>query len=353
MPQALVDSILSRRLLFVVGKGGTGKSSVAAALALLASQRRRHVLIIDVDTKGDVARALGHQPGGFSPLLVAPHIYVVELHREASLQEYLSVYYHIPRLARIGPLARVLDFVATSVPGASDMLVIGKIAYEERRCRKDGSPVWDQIIVDSAASGHALPQIAAARSMLGVVRGGVMQSQVGWIDAIVSDHKKTAMVVTATPEEMAVVEAIDLIRHAHLEAGIAVGCVVLNRMVHSRATVLALEQLSPGDLLMGGNPAPAPGAGPGPATGRGGKGHHRTAGGHPQDWDKDKPMQIAEAVLSGAQFVAALAEEADVQQKQLLDSLRVPLADIPLLPGLLPGPAMTRAMAHELERSQR
>ncbi|HXM54903.1 MAG TPA: ArsA-related P-loop ATPase, partial [Candidatus Dormibacteraeota bacterium] len=181
MSADVLASVLARRLVFVTGKGGTGKSTIAAALALAAAASGRRVLCIDVDAKGDLARALGGEPAGFRPRVVQPGVSALEMHPEESLQEYLRIYFKVPAFARLTPLARVLDFVATGLPGTRELLIIGKIAYEERR-RESGRPVWDVIVVDGAATGHVLSQLSAARSMMELTRGGVIGSQTEWVD---------------------------------------------------------------------------------------------------------------------------------------------------------------------------
>ena len=310
-PQEDVSSILSRRLLFVVGKGGTGKTSVAAALALVASRQGRRVLLIDVDTKGDTARAFGATPGGFAPKVVHPQIQVLALQPEAALQEYLSVYFKVPRFTRFTPLAKVFDFVATSVPGPRDMLVIGKIAYEEHRVDRKGRPIWDLIIVDAAATGHALPQLAAARSMLALIGGGVIKSHVGWINETLSDTGRTALVVTATPEEMAITEAVELIERASDETGVNVCGAILNRVV--------AETMSKEDLARVGRSA-------GPAV-------------DPDGWKR---------LCSGLPFVVELAREGALHAASFAARVAVPIIPLPLLMDARPGLSVTRALAAQL-----
>src|SRR6202035_2458608 len=121
-------------------------------------------------------------------------------------------FFKVPRLARATPLAKVFDFIATAVPGPRDMLVVGKVAFEERRRDDHGAPVWDLIVVDCSASGHVLAQLNAARSMMKLVRGGMIRSQVEWIDGVISDAARTSVVLTALPEEMPVVETLELHR---------------------------------------------------------------------------------------------------------------------------------------------
>src|SRR4029077_12610122 len=125
-----------------------------------------------------------------------------------------------------------------------------KIAYEERRREPGGRPVWDLIVVDSAASGQVVSHLSAPRSMLSLVRGGAIRSQVEWIDALIRDSKRTTAVLTALPEEMPVVEAIELSERLHSEVGVSVSACVLNRVMEDpvtqaqRAVVRALTRES-------------------------------------------------------------------------------------------------------------
>jgi len=213
----------------VTGKGGSGRTTVTAALALAAARAGKRVLAVDVDAKGDLAAALGSQSAGASPHLVQHNLSVISLRAEESFQEYLRVFFKVPRVARLTPLARVFDFIATGVPGPRDMLVVGKIAFEERRREPNGGPVWDLILADCAASGHAVSHLAAPRAMMTLVRGGMIRGQVEWVDAMVRDSVRTAAVICALPEEMPVVEAIELHARLRTEAGVAVVACLLNR----------------------------------------------------------------------------------------------------------------------------
>ena len=103
------------------------------------------------------------------------------------------------------------------------MLVAGKIAFEERRRDEAKRPVWDLIVVDCSASGHVLAQLRAARSMLELVRGGMIRSQIEWIDSVISDARRTTAVLTALPEEMPVVETVELSRDIAKQRTVARG----------------------------------------------------------------------------------------------------------------------------------
>jgi anion-transporting ArsA/GET3 family ATPase len=262
-PSGLLDALLRRRVVFVAGKGGTGRTTVSAALALLAMKAGKRVLAVDAEAKGDLATALGSHPIGFAPHVVQRNLSALSIDPEESLREYLRIFFKVPRVAQLGPFAGMLDFIATGVPGLRDLLIVGKIAYEERRREPNGRPVWDLIVVDSAASGHVVSHLAAPRAMLTLVRGGLIRGQVEWVDALVRDSGRSTVLLCALPEEMPVVEAAELYARLQTVAGVSVTACVLNRAV--TVSVSAPERrvamkLSSGDHLesvterLGGSP---------------------------------------------------------------------------------------------------
>src|SRR5205085_9379450 len=99
--------LLDRRLLFFTGKGGVGKSTVTAATALLAAERGKRVLLVEVDGKGNLTALFEHAPVGFEPRQVYPGVFAMQMDTEASLREYLKLNLRVPVLGGLGPLARV------------------------------------------------------------------------------------------------------------------------------------------------------------------------------------------------------------------------------------------------------
>lgn len=304
-------------MLFVTGKGGTGKTTVAAALALVAARRGRRVLAVEVDARGDLPEALGHPPVGFRPEVVQRNLSVIALHPEESFQEYLGIFFRVPRFARHTPLSGILDFVASGVPGPRDMLMVGKIAYEERRRERDGRPAWDLIVVDSTASGHVLPQLTAARAMRRLVHGGMIRSQVDFVDAMVTDHRITAVCITALAEEMPAAEALELHDQVVNGTDIALGACFLNRNL-SPATGRQRRLL---DLLS--EPA-----------------HLATAA--------EVLGEGVREVVAGARLADSMAREAQAHARRLTSGMSVPVVPIPLL-GTRAGLATTRAVAAALQ----
>jgi anion-transporting ArsA/GET3 family ATPase len=220
-----VNGLLERKLLFVTGKGGVGKSTVAASLALLGAQRGKKTLACELDSKGNLAEFLEAGRATFKPRQVQPRLYVSSVDSEESLKEYLAVNLRLPMVTRIGPLARLFDFAAVAAPGVKEVLTIGKPVYEVH----EGN--YDLVVVDATASGHVMAQLAAPRVINELVHMGLVRQQTGWMLEVLSDEAQTGVVIVTTPEEMPVNETIELAPRMEPETGVHLAGVVVNRVL--------------------------------------------------------------------------------------------------------------------------
>ena len=221
MPSGLLD----RQLLFVTGKGGVGKTTIAAALGQLAASHGQRTLLCEVDAKGNLAGAFETGPTEFKQREIAPDLWAMSMDTEASLKEYLGLQLKLPLLARLGPLARTFDFVANAAPGVREILVVGKLCYEVREAN------YDLVVVDAPASGHIVGQLAAPQAIQDLVQVGTVRDQTGWMIDILSDPAQTGAVIVATPEEMPVNETLELSGRLHAETKVDLAAVVVNRVL--------------------------------------------------------------------------------------------------------------------------
>jgi anion-transporting ArsA/GET3 family ATPase len=215
-------ALLDRRLLFVTGKGGVGKSTVSAALALLSAQRGRRTLACELDAKGDLGALFETSPMDFAPRQVFPGLWGMAMDTEASLEEYLRLQLRLPVFARMASLAKAFDFVATAAPGVREILTVGKLAYEVRERHFD-------LVV--GATGQVVGQLTAPQAINSLVRVGAIRSQTDWVVDILADREMTGLVAVTTPEEMPVRETIDLVATVTDHTDVEVAAVVVNRAV--------------------------------------------------------------------------------------------------------------------------
>lgn len=222
--------LLARRLLFFTGKGGVGKSTVTAATALLAAEQGQRVLVVEADDKGAIPGNFEQPSVGFEPREVYPGVCAMAMRTEDSLKEYLKLNLRVPVLGRLGPLARVLDFVATAAPGVKEILTVGKVCWEVRESI-EGRAEWDLVVVDAAATGHIIGQLDAPRAIQELVSVGMVREQTDWMVELLSDPSVTSLNVVATPEEMPVNETIELVQRARVELTVPLGAVLVNRVL--------------------------------------------------------------------------------------------------------------------------
>lgn len=213
-----------RKLLFVTGKGGVGKTTIAAALATAYSRAGKSVLLVGVDQRSDLGTMFGVDNLTFEPTVVQPGLHLMVLETEASLREYLRLNLRIPIVTKLGPLAAALDFVATAAPGVREVLTVGKVCYEVRENN------FDLVIVDSPATGHIVGYLSAPEAINSFVRVGLIRGQTDWMVDILRNPRVTGVVAVSTPEEMPVIETGQLLERIQSETVAHVAAIVMNRM---------------------------------------------------------------------------------------------------------------------------
>ena len=217
--------LLNRQLLFVTGKGGVGKTTVAAAIAQLAAQQGKRTLVCEMDAKGALAAAFDCSPFPYAAKQIDSNLFGMAMNTEDSLREYLKLFVRIPFVGRIGPLARTFDFVADAAPGVKEILAIGKLCYEVRE------RTYDLVVVDAEASGHIVGQIGAPRVISELVQVGLVREQTKWMLDILEDPALTGLVTVTTPEEMPVNETIELIARVREQTKVDLAGIIVNRVL--------------------------------------------------------------------------------------------------------------------------
>ncbi len=220
-----MDELLDRKLLFVTGKGGVGKTTISAALGLLAASHGKRTLVCELDAKGDLAASFETGPTSFDAREVAPKLWAMSMDTEASLRQYLSLQLKLPKAAHIGPVAKMFDFVASAAPGVREIVTVGKLCWEVRERH------YDLVVVDAVASGHIIGQLAAPQAINHLVQVGLIRQQTGWMLEILSNPRTSGVLVVATPEEMPVTETIELIARLRTETTVSLAGVIVNRVL--------------------------------------------------------------------------------------------------------------------------
>ncbi len=166
----VADFCSTSRVIIVAGKGGVGKTTVTAALAVTAARAGRSVLIVEVEGKSGPPSMFGAPALGYDEIDLDPRVRARFLTPDAALVDYL-VTHGMKRISKRLASSGALDVVATAVPGMKDILVLGKVkSIEESRTA-------DLVIVDAPAAGHAVTFLLSARGLLDAVRVGPIRKQ--------------------------------------------------------------------------------------------------------------------------------------------------------------------------------
>lgn len=230
----------------VTGKGGVGKSTVAAAVAVAAVRRGQQAIVAEIAARSDVARALGSRAG--DPLRETepyPGLRHITIERRAALEAYLRD--EVPGLLPAALLARsrAFELFVAATPGMSDLLTIGKVWELTQRPRHArGARAYDLVVLDAPASGNVIGLLAAPRTFRSIARRGPVASQCAAIDRTLTDAACTEVIAVATPEQMAVTETLMLRGELARQLGIELRSVVANRVVHTPFTDRDLEAMA-------------------------------------------------------------------------------------------------------------
>ncbi|MGH7820380.1 MAG: ArsA family ATPase, partial [Candidatus Binatia bacterium] len=235
------STLLDRRLLFVVGKGGVGKSTVSLALALAAVRRKKRVLLVALDL-ADRERAIGDLPqsAGPQPVEVLPGLFRQNVDGKAALEEYLHLIVPVRRVLRAIFESKVYQYFVAAAPGLKELMAIGKIWYEVDRGR------WDVVIVDSPATGHALQYLRMPKAAYEAFSTGLVHREARRVWDLLSDPAATRISVVTTAEELPVNETIGMCRQIRDELALPEGSLFVNRFHSSDLTRSDLERASEG-----------------------------------------------------------------------------------------------------------
>jgi anion-transporting ArsA/GET3 family ATPase len=297
------------RLHFVTGKGGTGKSTVAAALALTLAAGGRKVLLVEVEGRQGIAQLFDVPPLPYQELKIASaeqggEVNALAIDIEAAFLEYLDMFYNLGIAGRAMRRIGAIEFATTIAPGLRDVLLTGKIKEAVVRVDKNRLPVYDAIVVDAPPTGRIARFLDVTKAVSELAMGGPVHSQSeGVVKLLHSDQ--TAIHLVTLLEALPVQETMEAIEEL-AAMKLPIGSVIVNRNIPS--------YLEPGDLA-------------------------KAAEG---DVDADSVragLEIAGITLEDADFAGLLTETiqhatriaARAETAQQLDELNVPRLELPAI----------------------
>jgi anion-transporting ArsA/GET3 family ATPase len=248
--------LLARRLVVVTGKGGVGKSSLSAALALHAARRGRRVLVCEVNAQERIAPLLGSRPGGYRIRQLLPRVHAINVTPREALHEYGLKVVRFQAVYDAVFENRMVRHFLRIVPSFAELVMLGKILHEAR-AEDGGAPRWDLVVMDAPATGHAVQLLRVPQALLDLVPPGPLRHDAEWMRALLLDPARTGIVLTTLPEELPVNETVELDAEIRGVLGMPRAALVVNAMPGARFGAHDLPAL---DGLAGAAPPIGPAA---------------------------------------------------------------------------------------------
>jgi anion-transporting ArsA/GET3 family ATPase len=215
-----LDRLLSRRLIFVMGKGGVGKTTVSVILANIAERMNKKVLLVELGDTDSIGRLYRGQPLTEVPCQLSQSIWGARVNSKAELQAYVRAHVVPKFIAGKIIRSRLFEYLFEAAPGLKEVMSLGRLwRWEKEEATLSGSdisgsnisgPTFDLILVDAPATGHALSLLRLPELLINMIRVGPLANQIKGLQRLFKNHQKTSLVLVSLPEELPVNETIEL-----------------------------------------------------------------------------------------------------------------------------------------------
>lgn len=220
-------------LILVTGKGGVGKSTCAAGIALGLAQQGKRTLLVDLAARPSIrdmfsVPTTAHEP--VAPIASTPMFYALHIKMEDAIRDYFSEALPVGRLVDIATNNSVLDRLWKAAPSFNELVVWSAILHYVRGTHPRAKMKFDHVVVDMPASGHAVTMLGVPQGITKIARLGNIAERARELVSLFSDSKRTAMVVVTLRDELPVNETIQLRQRLADEVGVQVTHVILNQV---------------------------------------------------------------------------------------------------------------------------
>lgn len=240
-----MPDLFDKRLVFVTGKGGVGKSTVSLALGMAAARRGRRAIICEIASQEHASRVLHRAEVGYHEVELAEGLWTISIDPDEAMREYVLLQLKVRAMRDLLFRTPIFTYLAAATPGLRELVTIGKIwelALEDRKVKKGRR--YDTVIVDAPATGHGIGFLETPRTFARIARVGPMHAQAEALDSFICNHRRTGVVLVAIPEEMPVNESALLERRLTEDVGVAVDRVYMNALYPERFTDAEAERLA-------------------------------------------------------------------------------------------------------------
>ena len=253
----------SRRFLFVTGKGGVGKTTVAAALALALASRGKRVLIAMCGAHERLSSIMGTPPIGHEMSRVSDGIWASKIEPELAMEEYGQLVIRVRAITRAVFDHQYTKALFRAIPGLFEWAMLGKAWFHTTEKGEDGTHRFDVVIFDAPSTGHGLDMLRVPKVILAVAPPGVLRRDAERAWSMFQDPAQSGVVVVSWPEEMPTTETIELVEALQNELALPIAKLVVNGVLTPLFGGAEREQLLADGSLLELGTKPAAGQRPG------------------------------------------------------------------------------------------
>src|SRR5690606_9010827 len=223
------NSLLDRRLLLFTGKGGVGKTTIVAALALEAARRGRRPLIVELGHRASMESVFAVPQIGYAPREVGKGVWAMNLDFESALAEYFEEHIPVKRVARTIMRNKTLQKFFHAAPSVAEVAILNKLSALENQ-REHGQHRWDPIFVDLDATGHAIMLLNLPSVMTGLIGDGPMRRLIDGFSSLLTDPRKTVLSLVTLPLELPAQETVELYERLVNQHEVDLGVLFVNQV---------------------------------------------------------------------------------------------------------------------------
>jgi arsenite/tail-anchored protein-transporting ATPase len=223
-------SLLDRRLLLFTGKGGVGKTTLVASLAIESARRGRRPLVIELGHRASMEAVFQVEHIDYTPRDVGRGVHAMNLDFQSALEEYFEEHIPIQRVARTIMRNKTLQTFFHAAPAVSEVATLNKISALEAERVQGGGYRWDPIFVDLDATGHALMLLNLPGVMNGLIGDGPMRRLIDGFSKLLSDPRRTILSLVTLPLELPAQETVELYTQLHEHHDVALGVLFVNQV---------------------------------------------------------------------------------------------------------------------------
>jgi len=244
-----MPALLDRRLVVVTGKGGTGKSTISAAVALAAARRGKKVLVCEVVAKERVADFFGRPPSGTQIRELVPNLYSIHVRPREAMREYALMILKYETLYRLAFENAAARYFLAAAPSLAEIVMLGKVWWHASQEMERGRLRWDMVVLDAPATGHGLTFLTVPEVFLRLVSEGPLARDMRSMQSLLADPAKCSICIVTLPEEMPANEAVELDR-ALRQHEFPAGPLFLNSAFASRFSAEEVASVTRGGPLL-------------------------------------------------------------------------------------------------------